>query len=75
MGVVTNHRRTIPANTRQRQKLEDDFWQATDKHNEYLGALRVKLGRTAEFLSGPSRCTAAAVLTSDLVDSATFLSE
>ena len=26
--------RTIPAMTRERQKLEDDVWQATDKYNE-----------------------------------------
>ena len=31
--------RTILAKVRVRQKLEDEFWQANDKYNEYLAAV------------------------------------
>ena len=66
-------KRTIWAKTRERQKLEDDFWHAIDKYNEYLGAVRRAWEDSCFHFWSKSvhEGMAAAVLTADLVESAT----
>ena len=65
-------KRTIRKKTRERQKLEDDVWQATDTHN-VLGCRPSSLGGQPSSFGSKSvhEGTTAAVLTANLVDATT----